>query len=212
MTALLQHAAFDSHPKSIVGTRAYIAPEIILSRFNRNQYNGEVCHGGLRTRAAFAASCMAVVTHSCVASALKGYAAPVPGCFLNECDAGSMRVFNLTCNFGDTTCSSCVLSAKGIWSREVGHGNALSAQAADVWSAGVMLYLMLVGAYPFEDRQDPANLSKTIQVRSTHYAHPSSHAHTVLTPANSLIPHQQSSHLDAVPVKPPYMGQQQAGR
>jgi len=27
-----------------------------------------------------------------------------------------------------------------------------------------MLYLMLVGSYPFEDRQDPANLSKTIQV------------------------------------------------
>jgi hypothetical protein len=31
-----------------------------------------------------------------------------------------------------------------------------------------MLYLMLVGAYPFEDRQDPANLSKTIQARATH--------------------------------------------
>ena len=40
--ALVQHAAFDSHPKSIVGTRAYIAPEIILSRFNKSQYNGEV--------------------------------------------------------------------------------------------------------------------------------------------------------------------------
>ncbi len=38
----MQHAAFDSHPKSIVGTRAYIAPEIILSRFNKSQYNGEV--------------------------------------------------------------------------------------------------------------------------------------------------------------------------
>ena len=38
----MQHAAFDSYPKSIVGTRAYIAPEIILSRFNRNQYKGEV--------------------------------------------------------------------------------------------------------------------------------------------------------------------------
>ena len=35
-----------------------------------------------------------------------------------------------------------------------------------------MLYLMLVGCYPFEDREDPANLSKTIQACARHQAPP----------------------------------------
>lgn len=36
--------------------------------------------------------------------------------------------------------------------------------AADLWSSAVILFVMLSGAYPFEDAKDPRNMKKTVEV------------------------------------------------
>jgi serine/threonine-protein kinase SRK2 len=47
-------------------------------------------------------------------------------------------------------------------------------KAADVWSAGVHLYIMLVGWYPFTDPRDPKNFPKTAQsISNGTYSFPS---------------------------------------
>eukprot|EP00898_Chlorokybus_atmophyticus_P008635 jgi/Chlat1/8773/Chrsp90S08126 len=56
---------------------------------------------------------------------------------------------------------------------EVLTGLKYDGKVADIWSSGVLLYVMLVGAYPFEDSAHPRDLHRTIKrIMSVQYSVP----------------------------------------
>ncbi|MBA0715961.1 hypothetical protein Golax_014832, partial [Gossypium laxum] len=84
---------------------------------------------------------------------------------LKICDFGYSKAMNLS---PKSTVGTPAYIAPEVLSKKEYDG-----KIADVWSCGVTLYVMLVGAYPFEDPQDPRNFRKTIQrILSVHYSIP----------------------------------------
>jgi len=79
-----QHAEYDSVPKSVKGTIAYLAPEVVLAQFNKSNYDGRL---------------------------------------------------------------------------------------SDVWSCGVMLYIMLFGSYPFQDGAHQ-QFNRTVKAREIPWSNP----------------------------------------
>eukprot|EP01026_Neomeris_dumetosa_P036252 TRINITY_DN2921_c0_g1_i5.p1 TRINITY_DN2921_c0_g1~~TRINITY_DN2921_c0_g1_i5.p1 ORF type:complete len:336 (-),score=17.92 TRINITY_DN2921_c0_g1_i5:70-951(-) len=77
---------------------------------------------------------------------------------LKICDFGYSKSDDTLTKQSDTTVGTLAYIAPEVLAKKTYDGT-----LADVWSAGVVLYVMLVGAYPFEDQRDPKNLTKTIQ-------------------------------------------------
>ncbi|KAF1861666.1 hypothetical protein Lal_00026074 [Lupinus albus] len=80
---------------------------------------------------------------------------PVP--LLKICDFGFSKS-NLLHSRPKSTVGTPTYVAPEVFLRQEYDG-----KAADVWSCGVILYTMLVGAYPFEDPENPKDIRKTVQ-------------------------------------------------
>ncbi|XP_019420414.1 PREDICTED: serine/threonine-protein kinase SRK2I-like isoform X2 [Lupinus angustifolius] len=80
---------------------------------------------------------------------------PVP--LLKICDFGFSKS-NLLHSRPKSTVGTPTYVAPEVFFRQEYDG-----KAVDVWSCGVILYTMLVGAYPFEDPENPKDIRKTVQ-------------------------------------------------
>ncbi|URE10996.1 serine threonine-protein kinase [Musa troglodytarum] len=79
---------------------------------------------------------------------------------LKICDFGYSKSSGLHSRPKSTVGSPAYVAPEVLSQREY------DGKMADVWSCGVTLYVMLVGAYPFEDPEDKKNFRKTIEEKS----------------------------------------------
>ncbi|KAJ6798154.1 putative serine/threonine-protein kinase SAPK7 [Iris pallida] len=80
-----------------------------------------------------------------------------PAPVLKICDFGYSKSSLLHSRPKSTVGTPAYIAPEVLSSREY------DGKLADVWSCGVSLYVMLVGAYPFEDPDDTKNFTKTIE-------------------------------------------------
>ncbi|GJN01231.1 hypothetical protein PR202_ga18479 [Eleusine coracana subsp. coracana] len=101
--------------------------------------------------------------------------------FERICEAGRFHEDEARYFFQQLVCGSSVLHSRpkstvgtpAYIAPEVLSRREYDGKHADVWSCGVTLYVMLVGAYPFEDPKDPKNFRKTIsRIMSVQYKIP----------------------------------------
>ena len=84
--------------------------------------------------------------------------------FLQICDFGYSKHEKYQSAPGSRVGTPAYLAPEVIMTTK---GKTYDGKVADIWSCGVMLYVMLVGAYPFErpeDKHDNQKLQKMIQV------------------------------------------------
>ncbi|XP_021300989.1 serine/threonine-protein kinase SRK2A-like isoform X1 [Herrania umbratica] len=126
---------------------------------NTQNHNVSLCMPDARTKCTFVLcfySCLQQICHRDLKlenTLLDGSPAPR----LKICDFGYSKSSLLHSRPKSTVGTPAYIAPEVLSRREY------DGKLADVWSCGVTLYVMLVGAYPFEDQEDPRNFRKTIQ-------------------------------------------------
>ncbi|TQE12652.1 hypothetical protein C1H46_001672 [Malus baccata] len=159
-------SALHSRPKSAVGTPAYIAPEVLSTK----QYDGKrilTARYSIPDTVRVSKECKDLLSKIFVANPEKQIChrdLKLENTLLDGSTAPRVKI----CDFGY---SKSLLQSQP--KSTVGTPAYIAPEIADVWSCGVTLYVMIVGAYPFEDPKDPRNFRKTIgRILSVQYSVP----------------------------------------